>query len=49
MTVNDGAPLATAESAASAVAVIRRILVAVKRFWFDREALQWPSGWWRAL
>ena len=49
MTVDDGAPPATAEPAASAVAVIRRILIAVKRFWFDGRALQWPSGWWRAL
>ena len=37
MTVDDGAPPATAEPAASAVAVIRRIPIAVKRFWFDRE------------
>jgi hypothetical protein len=51
MTVDDGAPHATAVSAPSgAVATIRRLLGAAKRFWFDREALlPRPVGWWRAL
>ena len=49
MTVNDGVPSAKTEPAASgAAAMIRRILLAAKRFWFDREALQRRGGWWRA-